>query len=355
MNNILLFICTLGIAALGGWLFQKIKFPAGRIVGALIFAGVFNAFTGQAYLPAACKPLVKALTGLFVGLRITIPMIKRLKTLLRPALILMLLIFSLCVGMGLILHLTTELDLVSALFSVAPGGLSDMTLMTMDMGGNAAIVAVLQTIRLLAAFCVSMPLAKILSAHFPQTSQTVLQQQQLSADPAYASKLRRILFTVLVTVIGGAAGYYIGNLLNFSVMILIGAMIACATANISTGKLYMPESIRDITQILSGALIGSSVNENSIRMLRDLVLPVALICVGFTIISICMAMVLYKVCHMDLSTAMLSCIVGGASEITLIAGEFHAEVPTVVVLQIMRMVCTTLFYPFIVKVLVSAL
>lgn len=97
-------------------------------------------------------------------------------------------------------------------------------------------IAVLQTIRLLAAFCLSMPLAKFLSAHVPQTSQTMPQQQESAADFGSTGKTGRFLFTILVTAIGSIAGYCIGNWLNFSVMVLIGAMIACAAANIRTGK-----------------------------------------------------------------------------------------------------------------------
>lgn len=352
MNELIWFLVTLAVAAVGGLLFHKIRFPAGTIVGAILFVGAFNILTGLACMPTSFKPVVKAITGLFVGMNITADMVRNLKRLIKPTLMLVVLILSLCFGMGILLYLTVDLDIITALFCMAPGGLTDMTLMTMDMGGDAAIVAVLQTMRLLSAFCISMPLAKVLVRWFPHEHGAAIDSPVAEASvPDWKEKQKRMIAAVLVTITGGTIGHFLGELLDFSVMVLVGAMIASAAVNIKTGKLYMPGSIRKTAQILCGALIGVSVTYESIRTLKLLILPALIICIGFILVGLVLAVILHKTCKMDMPTAMLSCIAGGASEISLIAGDFDADAPTVAILQISRMVCTTLFYPILVKLL----
>ena len=109
-------------------------------------------------MPATVKILTRNVAGLFVGMSMNMEMVRNMKRLFRPVVMLVCLIFSLCLGAGVLLCHVTDLDTVTALFCVAPGGLTDMTLMTMDMGGDAAIVAVLQVLRLLSVYGISMPL-----------------------------------------------------------------------------------------------------------------------------------------------------------------------------------------------------
>ena len=161
MSDFIWFCVTLAVAAAVGLLFYRLKFPAGAMVGALIGVGALQILTGCAVMPASVKILTKTVAGLFVGMSMTAEMVRNMKRLFRPVVTLVCLIFSLCLGAGTLLCRVTELDTVTALFCVAPGGLTDMTLMTMDMGGDAAVVAVLQILRLLSVYCISMPLAKL--------------------------------------------------------------------------------------------------------------------------------------------------------------------------------------------------
>ena len=158
-----------------------------------------------------------------------------------------------------------------------------------------------------------------------------------------------MLLAAAAAIVGGGIGFGLSELVDFSVLVLIGSMVATAAANIKTGKLYMPKSVRRATQILSGALIGTSVTYDSLATLRTLVVPAVFICCGFVIINIILAFLLHKLCKLELATAMLSSSAGGATEAALSAPDFGADPSVVSVLQISRMVCTTTFYPLLVQ------
>lgn len=349
MNDFVWFCLTLAIAAAVGLLFYRLKFPAGAMVGALIGAGALQILTGCAVMPASVKILTKTVAGLFVGMSMTAEMVRNMKRLFRPVVTLVCLIFSLCLGAGVLLCRVTDLDTVTALFCVAPGGLTDMTLMTMDMGGDAAVVAVLQILRLLSVYCISMPLAKLAGKKWKGAGSRNAAAVPVKKELSAAEKKKGILTAAAVAAVGGGVGWCLSRLLDFSVLILIGSMAACAAVNIKTGKLYMPKAVRRGTQILSGALIGISVTADSLASLRAVIVPALFVCCGFVLINILLAFLLHKVCRLDMATAVLSSAAGGATEAALTAPDLDADPSVVSVLQISRMVCTTSFYPLLVQ------
>ena len=350
MNEVLWLCITLAVATLGGILLFRLRFPAGAMVGALLAVSVFNIVTGCAFMPASVKILTKTVAGLFVGMNMTMEMVRNMKRLFRPVVLLVGTIFCLCMSVGLLLYRTSGLDAVTSLFCVAPGGLTDMTLMTMDMGGDAAVVAVLQVLRLLSVYFISMPLAKLIGRKMGGYATAVRGQAAGKRELTRREKQTGILLAAVTASVGGAIGLGLSHLLDFSVLILICAMAASAAVNLKTGKLYMPKSVRRVTQILSGALIGTSVTADSLSKLKTVLVPAVFICCGFVLINLVLAFLLHKFCKLDMATAVLSSAAGGATEASLAAPDLEADPSVVSVLQISRMVCTTAFYPLLVQI-----
>ena len=350
MHELHWFLITVAVAAAGGTILYKLNFPAGMMVGALICVGALSIITGHAYMPKMVKVVTKTVTGLFVGMNMTMDMVRNLKRLFKPAIVLVVLIIGLCIGMGVLLYFITGIDGVTALFCVAPGGMTDMTLMTMDMGGDAAVVAVLQVMRLLTVYCISMPLVKWTTKKSGREEEQEVRAEK-SVKPVGLERRSRIIFTICVATVGGTVGYFLSKRFDFGVLVLLITMIICAAVNIKTGKLFMPRTVRRVAQIFSGALIGTSVTYESLVNLRKVIVPAIFLCCGFVLINQILARVLHKVCKIDLVTAMLSSSAGGASESALVAADFGADPSIVSVLQISRMLCTTSFYPIVVQLL----
>lgn len=351
MSQWLWFVITVAVAIACGSLLNKLKVPAGAMVGALLAVGILNVVTGKMYMPGEAKVVVKAVAGLFIGMSVTTDTVRNLIKLIKPTVMLVVLIIGLCFSMGVVLFYVTDLDVVTALFCVAPGGMTDMTLMSLDMGGDSAVVAVIQVMRLLTVYCISMPLVKLLAKKFGDDvdHETLAKKSAVKLDKE--TKKKRIIFSALVTVVAGAIGQVLATLLDFSVLVLISTMVISAAINIKTGKLYMPKNVRRVVQMLSGALIGTNMTYQSLINLKAAIIPALIICCGFVCVNIILAIVLHKTCKMPIATAMLSSSAGGATEAALVAQDFGADPATVSVLQISRMVCTTAFYPLVVKLI----
>lgn len=156
---------TILVASIGGIIGIKLKIPAGALIGAMISVAIYNIFTGQGVIPNSFKIFAQILVGGMIGLNFTMDTVCGLKNLILPAAMLVvgLMIFSLC--LGLIISKLTGLDLITALFSCSPGGLTDMTIIADEYGAQTPKVALMHLMRLITVITV-LPLVIKLFAGF---------------------------------------------------------------------------------------------------------------------------------------------------------------------------------------------
>lgn len=145
---------TLLVAGLGGIIGIKLKIPAGALIGAMIFVAIYNITTGRGEIPFNMKILAQIVVGGMIGLNFKMETVYELKNLIAPALMLVLglTVFSIC--LGFIISKLTGLDLITALFSCSPGGLTDMTLIAEEYGAETPKVALLHLMRLITVITV---------------------------------------------------------------------------------------------------------------------------------------------------------------------------------------------------------
>ncbi|GAA0723496.1 hypothetical protein GCM10008905_16190 [Clostridium malenominatum] len=149
---------TLLIAFIGGIIGIKAKIPAGALVGAMISVAIYNIYTGKGEIPYNFKLLSQIVVGGMIGLNFTIDSVQQIKKIILPSVILVvgLTVFSL--SLGFIIHKISGIDLITALFSSAPGGITDMTLISEAYGADITKVALLHLMRLVTVITI-MPLA----------------------------------------------------------------------------------------------------------------------------------------------------------------------------------------------------
>lgn len=141
-------IYTLLIGILGGIIGIILNIPAGAMIGSMVFVGIYNVKTNNAYVEKKLKFVGQIIIGCIVGLNFNMEAVIGLKELIFPAIILIVGLTGMCILLGYILYKVTNIDLTTALFSCAPGGLTDMTLMSEAYGAQIHIVAILHLIRL---------------------------------------------------------------------------------------------------------------------------------------------------------------------------------------------------------------
>lgn len=147
-------IFTLIIAGLGGCTGIKLKLPAGALIGSMFSVAVYNMSTGSGYIPIHFKLIAQIIVGGIIGLNFDTSTIKSLKKLAMPAVVLAsgLLVFNLLLGYTI--SKLTGLDLTTALFSCAPGGVTDMTLISEAYGADTPKVVLLHLVRLISVISV---------------------------------------------------------------------------------------------------------------------------------------------------------------------------------------------------------
>lgn len=165
-------IYTLLIGALGGYAGIKLKIPAGAMIGSMISVAVYNVLSQKGYVPSNFKLIAQIVIGSVIGLNFTLESFIELKKLIIPAIILVVGLTFFSVTLGLILFKITgsnlfksvAIDLPTALFSAAPGGLTDMVIMSESFGAQTHIVALLHLIRLITVLTVLPFTIKILTS-----------------------------------------------------------------------------------------------------------------------------------------------------------------------------------------------
>ncbi|SKC84791.1 AbrB family transcriptional regulator [Maledivibacter halophilus] len=161
-------IYTLLIAGAGGYIGIKLKVPAGALIGAMFFVAIYNVYTGQGNIPKNFKLAAQIVVGGMIGLNFTMDTVQGLKKLIIPALMLVIGLTLFSISLGFIISKLTGLDLITALFSCSPGGLTDMTIISEAYGAQTHKVALLHLIRLITVITV-LPLVIKLFSQFIET------------------------------------------------------------------------------------------------------------------------------------------------------------------------------------------
>ena len=157
-------IFTLIVGIIGGYIGIKLKIPAGAMIGSMIFVGGYNVLTSGAHVPSNFKLIAQIVIGCTIGLNFTMDSVLGLKKInIIDGIIIVIGLTTLSVILGYTIHKFTGIDLPTALFSAAPGGLTDMTIMSESFGAKTHIVALLHLIRLTTVLTVLPMVIKILT------------------------------------------------------------------------------------------------------------------------------------------------------------------------------------------------
>ncbi len=142
---------TAGIAIVGGFIGYLTKLPAGTMSFAMISVATYNILTSKATLPLKKRKYVQMCAGLTIGATITMADVLNLKNVIIPALMMLGGYAAVNILLSVIISRYTKVDLTTALFATSPGGVSDMALIAMEVGGDAPKIATMQLVRLLTA------------------------------------------------------------------------------------------------------------------------------------------------------------------------------------------------------------
>lgn len=156
----------------------------------------------------------------------------------------------------------------------------------------------------------------------------------------------KIIYTLLVAGLGG----FIGIKLKIPAGALVGAMASVAIYNIYTGQGSIPMNFKLIAQIVVGGMIGLNFTMDTVKGLKELLVPSLILVLGLTVFSIFLGFIIYKLTGLDLVTALFSCSPGGLADMTIISEAYGAETPKVALLHLMRLITVITILPWVIKI-----
>lgn len=334
---------TVLIGAAGAWALYRLRVPAGAMAGAIILVGTFQIASGWGYFPREAKTAVQAVAGGFVGQRIGRSDLRELLGIVKPSIQLFGGIVCLTFLTGLLIHHTAPVDTATALLSSMPGGMTDVALISADVGADPAQSTALQLVRYLVAILILPQVNARICARFAPA-----EGKKAPADFSGGGKRRdgrHMAVTLAIVALSGALGKASG----FPAGAMVFSMFAVAAYNIWSGEAYLPKSMKLAAQCLAGINIGVTVTLGDVLRFRELGLPVLLVTVNCLAVNYVLGLLLYKTNDLDLATSLFASVPAGMSDMALVSLEQGGQAPKVAVLQLVRYLCVMAFMPACIK------
>lgn len=346
------FLLTLAVGFALGYAFYRLKVPGGMMVGAIFGVALLNIFWGISYMPSFAKYGAQIIAGAFIGCSVEKSDIQRLKYLIKPALVLLTAFLILNITLGFAIYFVSPLSLITSLMSSIPGGLSDIPLISADMGADPPKVAALQFIRMLMGVGLFPTLISITARRKNKKANLVESVTPIAPKEQTKPENHTTKVFILTMIVASVSGI-IGKMLNIPAGALLFSMIGVICFKLILNKSYMPLWVKRFAQVLSGAYIGCFMSYSDVVELKYLFLPALLLLLGYFTTCIIVGKVLSKYFGMPFKEAMLAATPAGASDMSLISSDLGVQSTDLVVLQILRLIVVVSVFPQIINLIVT--
>ncbi|MGX7105920.1 AbrB family transcriptional regulator [Globicatella sanguinis] len=340
---------TLLIGLLGGLLFKKLNIPAAFMIGSMVIVAIINVLFGNLYVPRNLKLFAQILSGAYIGQLINHSDLENLPKMRKPVALLLALFTFNMILVGFIFHFVFKFDLVTALLMCLPGGIMDVSLMSIDMGAQADVVASMQTIRLVGMLLILPNWIKFILKRLNATpvqngsNKTTSNDHKQSHPP-----IKNDFYVIFISLIGGIIGYYS----QLPVGTLIGALIASLLIKLYGGSQPLRPALRYTAQICAGSIIGTTFTHESLLNMFNLIMPAIILLAFYLTLNYFYSIFIYRRGLIDLQSALFSSSPAGATDISLIAGELGGDLAKIASTQIIRMLYTIIVLPNVVKLII---
>ncbi|MBR4040377.1 MAG: AbrB family transcriptional regulator [Clostridia bacterium] len=337
---LLTILCALAV----GYLLDRIHLPGGMMIGAVIGSCLLGVLTGQANMPGPAKTIAQIIAGAYIGSGITRDDVRQMKTVVKPALILIPCLLVINIIAGLLVYHVSELDMMTALMCCVPGGISDIPMIAADLGADPSVVVTMQFIRLVLGIgCFPLMIRAVTGKDDAGRNEVVKTKKKKDIQVKY------VVLTFSVAAVCGLIGKVSpmpSGTMGFATLGSIA--FACAFP----GKAQMPRLMRKGAQLLSGAYVGASIGAAQLKMLTTLGFPVVILISGYTLGCFAIGFLLFRAGCFSRREGMLAATPAGASDMALISADLGVSNVKLIVLQVLRLIVVVLVFPSILSFVV---
>jgi membrane AbrB-like protein len=334
-------LVLLAVGASGGWIATQVGIPTGVIVGALLASGLYRLAGAE---PGPWRErygrLGRLLLGTVIGAAFGSDVLAPLKTAVLPMTILIAVIIGVGLILGWALGRFSPLDTATGLISAVPGGLPAMAAIADESDADATVVTAIHFARLITILLIIPTIIPLLASVSDGGAAVVPVTGTVG------------LWRTVATVAIGVAGGLLALRLGVPTGDLIGPIVVVATVNLLwAGPGPLAEGFRTAAMLFIGTAVGVQMSRQSLRLLRRVWLPAAAVIATLITVGLVLGWGLSQVTSLDLASALLTGVPGGATTMPAVAHELGGDMRLVAALHLMRQLVVFIVVPSVLSYL----
>ena len=319
---------TVGILVVGaivGWLAALVGIPLPWLIGPLVATATIALFGVQLKPPPLIRKIGQCVAATAIGMSFSPEIVE---TLAGYVDVMIVTAAGSMLASILIARLTSKIAHISfqtAYFACLPGGVVEMSVLAERYGGETALVALAQSLRIILVV-LSIPVAIVaLSAAADEAAYAATAPQQID-----------LLALAIMMAAAFALGTAFERVRLMNAWFLAGLVVGAGVALLELPASHVPFEMVDAAQVMIGCALGARIDRAIIVRLRHF-LPATIMSTALLILfNVGMAWLACKWTGIDLPALVLALAPGGVAEMSITAKALHLAVPLVTAFHLVR-------------------
>ncbi|SMQ86858.1 hypothetical protein SAMN05444673_6925 [Bacillus sp. OV166] len=339
------------LSALGGIALSYSGIPMAWMLGSLFLASVLSSLRLKELKFQSVKnglnpiwpQIGQLILGIQLGQNFNLSIMDTMEDYFLIIIIMLIASIAMAILSGIMLWRFSSVNMMTSLFGTTPGGISAMPTIADEVGANAFIVSIIQTIRVLLVVSFIPLLSGVIN------SPSVMIAIKSTQDPLSSNAL---IYTGIL-IIGACVGAKVGKRIKMPAPWLVGSMLGSGIVHLIcplfigdlVGSSYWPQEIIICAQVLIGTNIGSRVNFAMFKGLGQTIIVSLITSLCLIVSMLLFSFLISEMTHISLVTCMLAFAPGGVAEMATTAIALHANTTFVVTVQSFRLISIITILP----------
>ncbi len=389
-----------GMGMLGWFLLSRLHIPAPEIMGPIVLIGAFRALhIDLPSAPAFLFPIAQVIIGIFVGSMLDKDSVRHLKAMATSALIVVIWALSMIVIIGFFLHRYSAMDPPTAFLSASMGGLPEISVLAVASGASAAVVILMQMLRMLGSIMLFPAILKWIEGRHYRNNRgrpkeppgpEALPPLKTESAPSFGSgtpasgssepgrqgrpfykkwgqlvnqnlnraKLqqrwllcRQLWPRVLLTGIVAAAGGLLLYKLGIPAGLMVGSTFAIAAVSVAGLPVSRVSSrLLNILLVAIGITLADNITPETLHAMADarFLVPILIATSAMFASSYGIAWVIFRLTDWDFPTSLLAAAPGGFTVMTALAIKHGLDPLKISMVHLCRLLAIKMFVPLVI-------
>ncbi len=327
-----------------GFLLDKLRMPGGMMIGAVIGSCAFGVITGSAEMPKAAKITAQIVAGAFIGSGVSRQELREMKSIAKPAAILLPGLLLINVACGFLIHWTSPADLITSFMCSTPGGVSDIPMIATDLGADTSKVVLMQFVRFMMGIALFPALIRAFSPKGEKGKESAIK----------LAKEKPNALAVILTLAAATAFGLLGMISPVPSGTMAFAVLGSMGFKLVYPKAQTPRLVRKIAQCLAGAFVGAGIGVEQLKGLPSLFAPILLMIACYLLGAFVISAIFRRTGCFGFTESMLATTPAGASDMALISADMGIRNIKLVLLQVLRLIVVISVFPTLLSLIASA-